>query len=171
MNRDEMCLLPGAMEAVARLSRAGRPVVVITNQSGIARGLYRALDVEEIHAAMEDAVAALGGRFEALYFCPHMDGDACDCRKPLPGLLRRAAQDLDVDLGRSVFVGDSETDVLAGRAAGCRTVAVASGLSTAEVIASWPVPPDAAFPALSDAVDALLEATRADEPAGMRENS
>lgn len=155
-NAGEMEWLPGAAEAVARLSASGRPVVVITNQSGIARGLYSAADVEEIHAEMQRVVSGLGGELAGLYYCPHAEQDACECRKPLPGLLRRAADDLGVDLAGSVFVGDSETDAVAGGAVGCLTVAVASGLNTMEDIAAWKTRPDAAFPSLADAVDAIL---------------
>lgn len=155
-NRAEMRWLPGAAEAVAKLSAAGRPAVVITNQSGVARGFYTARDVEEIHEEMQRVVEGLGGHLAGLYYCPHQHLDACDCRKPMPGMLHRAAEDLGVDLRSSVFVGDSETDVQAGHAAGCRTIAVGSGMNTLEQIAGWQARPDAVFPSLADAVDEIL---------------
>ena len=155
-NRDEMEWLPGAAEAVGRLATAGWRIVVITNQSGIGRGFYTRQDVEGIHAAMEEAILEHGGRFEALYVCPHTDMDGCDCRKPMPGMLRCAAEELGVDLPGSYFVGDSETDTLAGRAAGCRTIAVASGMSASEEIAQWAVAPDGVYASLAEAADAIL---------------
>jgi D-glycero-D-manno-heptose 1,7-bisphosphate phosphatase len=155
-NRDEMVWLPGAAEAVGRLTQADWRIIVITNQSGIGRGFYTRQDVEAIHAAMEEAILKYGGRFEALYVCPHTDMDGCDCRKPMPGMLRCAAEDLGVDLPGSYFVGDSETDTLAGRAAGCRAIAVASGMSTREEIARWAIAPDGVYASLAEATDAIL---------------
>lgn len=143
--------LPGAREAVARLTRDGWPVVVITNQSGVGRGLYTGNDVDDIHNRMGRELEQLGGRIEAFYFCPHTDEDACECRKPRPGLLHRAAQDLGLDMARCFFVGDTASDMEAGRAAGCRVLAVTSGLSTAEEIARWSPAPERVFDSVLDA--------------------
>jgi D-glycero-D-manno-heptose 1,7-bisphosphate phosphatase len=154
--REEMEWVPGAAQAVGRLTASGRPLIIITNQSGIARGLYSESDVLGIHVALQEEVGKYGGRLDALYYCPHASADACSCRKPLPGLLCQAADEMNVDMARSVFVGDSETDTLAGRAAGCHVFAVASGMSSAREIEAWRVPPDKAFATLADAVDAIL---------------
>lgn len=145
--------LAGARDGVAALSRAGWPIVVVTNQSGVARGLYTLEDVESIHSRMLADLAADGGAVEAVYVCPHRPEDACDCRKPLPGMLLRAARELGLDLPRSVFIGDAETDMSAGRAAGCRVLAVTTGLATPDEIAQWMPAPERVFDTLTEAAE------------------
>ena len=127
-------LLPGAAEAVAALNRAGWAVVVVTNQAGVARGYFPAAAVEAVHAFLAEQLAGYGARIDGFYFCPHHpEGDVaeyrarCECRKPAPGMLRAAAADLGLDPARSWMVGDRETDLEAGAAAGCRTVLVRTG--------------------------------------------
>lgn len=122
----DLVLLPGAARAVAGLNAAGLRTVLVTNQrwlSGPAgdEKLYAA-----IHARLEELLAAEGARLDAAYHCPHPLG-TCACRKPAPGLLRRAAADLRLDLAESVMIGDSDTDVLAGRAAGAYTILLGPG--------------------------------------------
>jgi D-glycero-D-manno-heptose 1,7-bisphosphate phosphatase len=119
--------LPGAVEAIVQLSRAGWPVVVVTNQAGIGRGYMTEAALEEIHTQMVAAIEARGGRVDAVLYCPHTPDSDCECRKPRPGLFRRAAAQLDLDLARSVIVGDHVTDVQAGLAAGCRPILVLTG--------------------------------------------
>ena len=147
--------LPGAREAIGRLTEAGWPVVVVTNQSGISRGFFSAADLEDVHQAMRRDVEPFGGHIAGFYYCPHQDHEACECRKPLPGLLHQAAEDLDLDLSHSFFIGDTETDMRAGRAAGCRVLAVKSGLSSTEEIARWSPAPERIFPTILDAVEWL----------------
>ena len=119
--------VPGAVESIAALHRAGYPVIVITNQAGIGRGHMTAAALSDIHRRMMAAVEAHGGRIDAIFHCPHVPEAACECRKPQPGLLRRAARELDLDLHRSVFIGDNVTDVQASLAAGCRPLLVLTG--------------------------------------------
>jgi D-glycero-D-manno-heptose 1,7-bisphosphate phosphatase len=119
--------LPGSLDAIARLTRAGFPVVIVTNQQGVGKGLMRAAEVESIHERMLAAIRAAGGAIAAVRYCPHLESDACDCRKPMPGLLTAAAAELGLNLARSVFVGDAVSDVEAARAAGCRPVLVLTG--------------------------------------------
>lgn len=145
--------LPGSQEAVADLSRAGWPVVVVTNQSGIARGLYTEADLDTINSKMRDDIGRLGGTLTGIYVCPHRSEDACSCRKPLPGLLTQAASDLEIDLPGSIMIGDSEIDMKAGQAAGCRVFAVASGLTSRAGIAKWSAIPDRVFDDLLKAVE------------------
>jgi D-glycero-D-manno-heptose 1,7-bisphosphate phosphatase len=145
--------LPRAREAVAALTQMGWPVIVVTNQSGIARGLYTMADVQAITARMMDDLEKAGGTITSVYVCPHRSEDGCCCRKPLPGLLIRAAADLDLDLSGSLMIGDSEIDMRAGRAAGCRVLAVASGLAPRESIAKWPTRPDGVYDDLLEAVE------------------
>lgn len=127
-------ILPGVPEAVASLNRAGWRVVVVTNQSGVARGLFTEPDVEAVHEHLAELLCGYGAKIDAFHHCPHHpDGEveayrvACACRKPRPGMLRRAADELGLDLAASWMVGDRVTDLQAGAAVGCRTVLVRTG--------------------------------------------
>jgi D-glycero-D-manno-heptose 1,7-bisphosphate phosphatase len=131
---DQVRLVPGSADAIAALNRAGWVVVVITNQSGVARGLFAPADVDAVHTHLSDLLAGYGARIEGFYYCPHYpsaDVPAyrvdCACRKPKPGMLLRAADDLGLDLEQSWMVGDRESDLEAGAAAGTRTVLVRTG--------------------------------------------
>lgn len=125
---DRLRLLPGAAEAVRRLNEAKVGVVLITNQSGIGRGRMTRADVDAVHDALREQLAAAGARLDAIHLCPHRPDDACDCRKPGPGLVERARRDLVVDPHRPQFcVGDKESDLGLGRATGCDTVLVGTG--------------------------------------------
>jgi D-glycero-D-manno-heptose 1,7-bisphosphate phosphatase len=123
---EEWVPLPGSLEAIAELTRAGFAVAVITNQSGIGRGLFTEETLEEIHAAMRRAVEAAGGRIAGIFHCPHRPDEGCDCRKPRPGLLRQAAAALGAELDGVAFIGDKHSDVEAARAVGARPVLVGS---------------------------------------------
>ena len=120
----DVAFLPGALAALATLSRAPLAVVIVTNQSAVGQGLLSESEAEAINAGLLAAIRAAGGRVDAVYLCPHTDADGCDCRKPAPGLLRRAAAELDLDLPRSVLIGDALSDLAAGRAAGVGRVAL-----------------------------------------------
>jgi D-glycero-D-manno-heptose 1,7-bisphosphate phosphatase len=121
---DEFVWLPGALEAGRILGRLGRPLIVVSNQRGVARGLVTSDQLTAIEARMQADARASAWSIDAFYYCPHDHSDACGCRKPAPGLLLRAAREFDGDLRRSVLVGDSESDVEAGRAVGCVTIRV-----------------------------------------------
>jgi D-glycero-D-manno-heptose 1,7-bisphosphate phosphatase len=119
-------LLPGAADGVRRLNEAGVFVVLVTNQRGIARGLITPEAHAAITARLEEDLAAGGARLDAVYVCPHDEG-SCDCRKPGPGMLLRAAREHPrIDLRRSVTVGDAESDILAGQAAGTATIRISA---------------------------------------------
>jgi histidinol-phosphate phosphatase family protein len=138
---DEFEFLPGAPEAFARLSGAGWRAVVVSNQACIGKGLVAWETVAEIERVMLTGVAAAGGEIAAVYYCPHKPEDGCGCRKPAPGLILQASRDMSVDPKEAVFVGDAAGDVLAGRAAGCKTVVVLTGrISAAEAAALDPAP-------------------------------
>jgi D-glycero-D-manno-heptose 1,7-bisphosphate phosphatase len=115
----QFAFLPGALPALAALNRAGATVVVVTNQSVVGRGLISEGQLAGIHDRMRDQVCAAGGRIDAIYACVHAPDAGCECRKPRAALLTRAASELGIDLGESVMVGDTLTDVQAARAAGC----------------------------------------------------
>jgi D-glycero-D-manno-heptose 1,7-bisphosphate phosphatase len=124
-------LLPRAADAVRRLNDAGVPVAVVTNQRGIALGRLDEAGLTAIHAALVERLAATGARIDRFYHCPHERG-TCGCRKPQPGLLRRAAADFGVRPEDAVMIGDADSDVEAGRRFGARTVQLTSGPSAAD---------------------------------------
>ena len=131
---ERLVLFPWSVDAVRVLRRAGYAVVVVTNQGGVARGFVTESFVEEVRRVIERRLAAVGERLDGHYCCPHEPHAAvaayrteCDCRKPRPGLVHRAACDLDLDLGRSVVIGDKWSDVGLARAAGARGVLVRTG--------------------------------------------
>ena len=115
--------LPGALEGLALLAAGDVPIVVVTNQRGIARGRMTEADLADVHARMRAAVERAGGRIDAIYHCPHEGG--CDCRKPGTGMFELAARDLGVDLAASAVVGDRASDMLAAERIGALRVLVA----------------------------------------------
>lgn len=116
---DDWEALPGALDAVAQLNQAGFQVVIAANFPGLGRGLFDMTALNAIHARMNRQLAAAGGRIEAVFFCPHAPDEACDCRKPLPGLFRQIGERFKVDLAQVHAVGNSLADVQAAVAAGC----------------------------------------------------
>ena len=119
--------IKGSMEAIARLTRAGYRIVVATNQSGIARGLFDMTTLNAIHDAMHRAVAEEGGRIDAIFFCPHAADSDCECRKPRPGMLLEIGRRFNVPLEEVYMVGDAVRDVQAAAAAGAKPVLVLTG--------------------------------------------
>ncbi len=127
-NWSEFRFLPGSREAIAKLTQAGHRIVVCTNQAGVARGSVPVETVYEIHHKMIAAINEVGGKVERVYFCPHGKDEDCTCRKPRPGMLLRARDELGLDMRDAVIIGDSISDVRAGLAAGIHAVLVLSGL-------------------------------------------
>lgn len=124
---DEWIPIPGSIEAIAQLSKAGWTVAVATNQSGIARGYYSLATLYAMHARLRELVAAQGGEVGLIVYCPHGPDDGCDCRKPRPGMLRTIANHYAVDLAGVWFVGDSKGDLEAARAVDAQPVLVRTG--------------------------------------------
>lgn len=132
---EDFVLNPGVTDGIRRLNAAGYLVIVVTNQGGVAKGVYTAADVERVHARMRELLAAGGARVDAVYYCPHHDSVApCSCRKPAPGMLLRAIRDWNIDPARSVMVGDGSRDIEAARAAGIRGVRVPKNGDLAPVV-------------------------------------
>lgn len=165
---EDVRLLPGAADAIRRAADAGHRIIIVSNQSGVARGIFDEKALAAVHDRVEELLRAEGGVIDAAYYCPYLDGPAAteeafrrdsDLRKPKPGMLVQAAEELDVDLSRSWMVGDSVRDIEAGAAAGCRTVLI--GNSADESVNG--VQPDHRARDLSEAV-ALLERGRASKP-------
>jgi len=163
-------MLPRASEAVARLNAVGVPAVMATNQAGIARGYFSSETLVAVNTEVERQLRAQGARLDALYVCTHHPTAgqppyrlACECRKPKPGLLLRAAEELGLDLSRSVMIGDKPSDVGAGQAAGAATVLVLTGYGRGEWEYrrhEWPVKPDHVAEDLFDAVEWALARMR-----------
>lgn len=140
---DEWEPLPGALDAIARLNHAGYHVVIAANLPGLGRGLFDMAALNAIQARMHKQLAAVGGRVDAMFFCPHAADEGCACRKPLPGLFQQIGERYRVDLRQVHAVGDSERDVQAAHAAGCVPHLVLTGLHAPSTTA--PLPP--AYPA------------------------
>ncbi len=122
---DDVHVLPGAAEGIRALAGAGYLIVIVTNQSGVGRGLITVSELDRVNERLRSELRARGAEFDALYYCPHTPDDHCSCRKPMPGLLLRAASELDIDLPSSYSIGDREWDVEAGQRAGTKTVLIA----------------------------------------------
>jgi D-glycero-D-manno-heptose 1,7-bisphosphate phosphatase len=118
----QFVFMPGIREALKQLSSLGLPMIIISNQAAVGKGLLDPAGLEEITDRMNEALLADGTSLTAAYYCTHRIEAHCPCRKPKPALLLSAAADFNIDLGRSIFVGDSDTDAQAARAAGCASL-------------------------------------------------
>ena len=134
---EEFVFLRGALKALARLAHLELYIIVITNQSIINRRMVSVDVVEEIHTRMVQAIDAAGGRIDRVMVCPHRPDEHCACRKPQPGLLLAAAEELDLDLSQSFLIGDAESDMQAGRAVGCRRYLALTGRGRRQLIRCW----------------------------------
>ena len=170
----QFSLYPYAAKAVRLINDAGWLAVVITNQAGIARGLYAESFLNELHSAMLSQLEEQGARLDGVYYCPHLMPErfapneyvealsgyriACECRKPKPGLLERAARELAIDLAASYVVGDRYGDIEAGHAVGARGVLLETGHGANELALrhEWPRPPELMAENLLNAVQTIL---------------
>ncbi|MCW0208786.1 D-glycero-beta-D-manno-heptose 1,7-bisphosphate 7-phosphatase [Achromobacter veterisilvae] len=156
-NPDEWIALPGSLHAIARLTQAGWKVVVATNQSGLARGLFDMDTLTAIHAKMRRELAAAGGSIDAVFMCPHGPDDNCTCRKPRPGMFEQIGHRYDVDLAGVPAVGDSLRDLQASSSVGCSPWLVLTG-NGRKTLAKGGLPENArVFDDLSAVADALLQ--------------
>ena len=151
----KFAFLPRSLAALRRLRKAGYKGIVISNQAGIARGIYSLKTLREITRRMRKAVEEKGGKLDAVYYCPHRLQDRCSCRKPKAGLFRRAKKRFGIRLKDSFLVGDSRVDVEAGKAIGCRTILVLSGRNKRRP--RWDIKPDAIRKNLWEAVTWILK--------------
>jgi D,D-heptose 1,7-bisphosphate phosphatase len=159
---DRMMLMPGAGEALRRLSDAGYKLIVVSNQSGIARGIFAESALPAVEQRLREMLAEWGAPLSGFYYCPHHpDGSVsgyavhCDCRKPAPGMLLRAADDHGVSLADSWMIGDILNDVEAGRRAGCQTILLDNGNETVWELSRARLP-DCVVSDLRDAADRIL---------------
>lgn len=151
-NVEEMEFLPGSAEAIAKLSRSGFKIIVVTNQRGVATGKIQLPDLEDIHVRMRQTVANLGGEVCDVFYCPHDLSEQCQCRKPKAGMLLEAAKKHELVLSECWMVGDSGTDITAGKSAGCKTAFITqSGESP-----SWVDQPDVWAESLASVAEKIL---------------
>jgi D-glycero-D-manno-heptose 1,7-bisphosphate phosphatase len=151
--------IAGSLEAIAELSRAGWRVAVVTNQSGVARGLFDEATLAAIHRHMQEQVRAAGGMLAGIYYCPHLPSAGCDCRKPRPGLFRALERELGVSVRGAPYIGDRMSDVEAAEGVGARPVLVrtGTGAATEVLLGERRVP---VFDDLRAAARSLIDETR-----------
>lgn len=133
---EEFEFLPGAIDAVKMLNERGFSIFIITNQAGIARKLMTESDLRNIHHSMKNEMETKGAKIERIYYCPHGWDDGCECRKPKAGMFYEVARDYNINLTKTVFIGDDERDLEAGHAAGCRTILVNAERSLLDIVKS-----------------------------------
>lgn len=155
-------IFPYAAAAIRRLNQANLPVIVVTNQSGVARNFFPESLINEVHDKMKRELAAAGARVDGIYYCPHIRDDNCTCRKPIPGMLEQAAREHSLDLATSILVSDRYDDISMGQSVGCRSILVLSGYGRGEYEyhrRDWPRQPDHVVEDLTAAVDLILGAS------------
>jgi D-glycero-D-manno-heptose 1,7-bisphosphate phosphatase len=156
---EDFHILPGVVEGIALLNRAGFCVIVVTNQRCVAKGLMTVADLERMHQRMSESLSQAGATIDGIYYCPHEMEPSCNCRKPLPGMLLDAARSRGIELPASWMIGDSDIDVEAGRNAGCKTARL---LATNETSGepgrtrTAPSPAEIVAPSLLDAIRQIL---------------
>ena len=152
-------MFPFAAAAIHRLNEAGLPVIVVTNQSGVGRGYFPESLVHDVNELMTEQLAEAGAKIDAIYYCPHISADNCNCRKPRTGMLDRAALEHALDLQRSFVVGDRYGDIQLARNAQARSILVRTGYGEGELTwhaANWLVQPDFVAEDLMQAADWIL---------------
>ncbi len=156
---DEFIFLPGAIEAIRRLTYNSWDAIIISNQAGINKGVFSVNALEDIHRRMLDEIESNGGKIKAIYYCPHQDDENCNCRKPKPGMLYRASIEHSINLHDSYLIGDSARDIEAGAKVGCTTFLVMTGKGTEELKneKNWKSYPDYIVSDLNTAVDIIIK--------------
>jgi D-glycero-D-manno-heptose 1,7-bisphosphate phosphatase len=151
---EEVELLPNALSGLHRLRELGLGLAVVTNQSGIGRGYFDLNALDAVHARLKELLAAGGIVLDGIFVCPHVDADGCSCRKPLPGLVHRAAHELQFDPAQAFVIGDKAVDVGLGRAVGGTTLLVTTGYGAA-TLAAGTVQPDYVVADLLEAAERI----------------
>lgn len=151
-NWAEFYFLPNVFGAIKKLNNYKIPVIIVTNQRGIARDIFTVEDLENIHGNMEREFKKHGAHIDAIYYCPHDYEDNCDCRKPKIGLIKRAAKDFDLKLEETFFIGDSQIDIETGIKAKCKTILITNSLE----FKNWAYKPDYTAKDLNNAIKLIL---------------
>ena len=129
---DQMKLISKSVDAIKLLNDNGFLIVIVTNQAGVSKGYFKRDNVMSFNNEMEKELRKKGAKIDAIYYCPHAEDDGCDCRKPRPGMLKKAEEALDIDLKQSFIVGDRISDIEAGKSVGCKAILVLTGYGTEE---------------------------------------
>jgi heptosyltransferase-2 len=156
----DLKLLPGVGPALARLKRAGARLVVVTNQSGVGRGMITLKDLEAIHARLQGLLEQEQAPLDAIYFCPHHPNDSCHCRKPNVGMVERAVSELQLDLRRSYVIGDHARDIQLAQRVGAKAILITSSpvdQQALDRLEAEQVMPDTVAKSMAEAVDWILE--------------
>ena len=155
-SEEEWEAIPGSLDAIARLNRAGYRIVVATNQSGLARGIFSYADLHAIHRKMHTHLNQFGGSIEAIFFCPHAEEENCSCRKPKPGMLHEISRRLRKPLYKAIFIGDKLSDLQAALSVKAKPILVKTGKGK-ETLAAGELPEEVSvYDDLASATDALL---------------
>lgn len=156
---DEWQPIDGSLEAIARLNHAGYTVAIASNQSGLARGYFDIEVLAAMHKKMDELLAKIGGRIDAVFYCPHGPDDACHCRKPKPGMLLDIGQRFNVPLKQAIFVGDSIADITAANNANAQAVLVRTGkgIKAEKILQSENKSSIPVYDDLASAVTAILQ--------------
>ena len=154
-NWSEFAFIPGSIEGIKKLNACGFKLCVISNQAGVAKGLYTQADLDRIDKGMLEEFKKQGAQIEGIYYCTHSPSDNCDCRKPKIGLLKQAVSDLGIIPQMSFFVGDSFRDMEAARCFGAKSILVLSGKKKKSRRSQWEFDPDYIFDNLRAAADYL----------------
>ena len=157
MKWESFKFLPGAIEAIKKLTDAGYKVFVISNQAGISKGLFSQHDLDDITANMLSEVEKSGSRIDGVFYCPHQSQDYCDCRKPKTGLFEKAVKSVSYDPSQTFFIGDTQRDVKAGKTAGYKTILVLTGKASLQDADAWIDKPDFVKKDLLEAATWIIE--------------
>jgi len=157
---EEFHPIAGSLEAIAKLNKAGYRVLVVTNQSGIARGLYDHQTLVKIHEKLMKNLSAVGGAIEEIFFCPHHPSEGCDCRKPKPGLFNQIKEKYHVNLADTYFVGDKMTDIDVAELVGCKPMLLLTGRGTETLKKHPKLESVAHFDNLAQAVEFILSSEK-----------
>ena len=154
---EDFLFLPGAKDAVKKLSKAGYEIIVISNQAGVNKGYFTMDDLKDVNERMLKELFLHGGKVRSVHYCPHRKDEGCGCRKPNTGLFKEATRDMDINFNSAFFIGDGSMDIEAGKRMGCKTILLLSGKSKLEDAKDWKVKPDFIKRDLSEAVEWVLK--------------
>ena len=152
----EFQFLPGAIDSIKRLNENGYEIFVISNQAGVAKGLFTQEALDEITQNMLNQIEAQGGRIRSIAYCTHRPDAGCNCRKPKIGLIEKLTKGMDIDFKDTYFIGDSRLDVAAGKNVGCKTILLLTGKENPDDVKDWEAKPDFIKMDLKEAVEWVL---------------
>lgn len=153
----EFVFLPGALDALRELTKAGYDIIIISNQGGISKGYFTEHQLNKVNERMVQEIKKYGGSIRKIYYCIHHDKDNCNCRKPKTGLFEKAAKELKLKFEGNYFIGDGLTDIDAGKRIGLKTILLLCGKTNLDMLNNFSMRPDYIFMDLKEAVDFVLK--------------